>query len=95
MLGWSLIRVTGESMYPVLKPGSFAVFRRQAKYEDGDVLLVNHPRFGKIVKRALDVGAKTLWLEGANTNSLSRETMGPIEPNQVQGKLVYQIQRGG
>ncbi|MEL6665452.1 MAG: S24/S26 family peptidase [Henriciella sp.] len=93
MLGWSLIRVTGESMHPMLSPGTFALFRRSASYRDGDVLLVEHPRFGRIVKRAIDVGKEALWLEGANANSLSRETMGPIEQRLVQGKLVYQIAR--
>ena len=78
-------------MYPMLSPGAFAIFKRSAPYRDGDVLLVEHPRFGRIVKRAIDVGAQTLWLEGANTKSLSKETMGPIERTRVQGKLVYQI----
>lgn len=75
----------------MLSPGTFAIFKRGACYRDGDVLLVEHPRFGKIVKRAIDVSAETLWLEGANANSLSRETMGPIEQSRVQGKLVFQI----
>ena len=94
MFGWSLIRVTGESMNPMLKPGTFAVFKRQACYSEGDIVLVDHPRFGTIVKRAIDVSAETLWLEGANTTSLSRESMGPIERGCIRGKLVYQIARG-
>ena len=93
MLGWSLIRVTGESMCPMLSSGAFALFKRSAIYRDGDVLLVDHPRFGKIVKRAIDVSADSLWLEGANANSLSRESMGPVQRAHVQGKLVYQIAR--
>ncbi|MEO1306192.1 MAG: S24/S26 family peptidase, partial [Pseudomonadota bacterium] len=72
MLGWSLIRVTGSSMRPMLEPGAFAVFKKSRAYAAGDVLLVDHPRFGTIVKRAADVGEKTLWLEGANATSLSR-----------------------
>ncbi|MEL6725817.1 MAG: S24 family peptidase [Pseudomonadota bacterium] len=94
MLGWSLIRIVGESMRPLLKPGSFAVFKRQSTYANGDVVLVDHPRFGKIVKRAIDVTPKKLWLEGAHSDSLSRETMGPVERSCVKGKLVYQIKRG-
>lgn len=78
-------------MQPVLSPGTFAIFRRSTSYRDGDVLLVKHPRFGTIVKRAIDVNAESLWLEGANASSLSRETMGPIERTRVQGKLVYQV----
>lgn len=93
MFGWTLIRVTGESMRPMLSPGTFAIFRRQADYGNGDVLLVSHPRFGKIVKRAIDVTARSIWLEGANSNSLSRETMGPIERSHIEGKLIYQIKR--
>ena len=93
MFGWSLIRVYGESMRPLLSPGIFALFREQASYSDGDVVLVSHPRFGRIVKRAIDVGADSLWLEGANAKSLSRESMGPIERSHITGKLVYQIVR--
>ena len=80
-------------MRPMLSSGTFAVFKRQSDYGDGDVLLVNHPRFGKIVKRAIDVSAQSLWLEGANPTSLSRETMGPIERDYIQGKLICQIKR--
>lgn len=78
----------------MLEPGAFAVFKKSRAYAAGDVLLVDHPRFGTIVKRVADVGEKTLWLEGANATSLSRESMGPIESKSVRGKLVYQIQRG-
>ena len=80
-------------MRPLVKPGAFAVFKRQSTYADGDVVLVDHPRFGKIIKRAIDVTSKSLWLEGAHTDSLSRETMGPIERRRVKGKLVYQFER--
>lgn len=80
-------------MHPMLSPGTFAFFRKQTSYGDGDILLVNHPRFGRIVKRAIDVGANSLWLEGANANSLSRECMGPIERGHVRGKLILQIAR--
>lgn len=95
MFGWSLIRVSGESMQPMLSPGTFALFRKQASYSDGDIVLVNHPRFGRIVKRAIDVGTGSLWLEGANAQSLSRESMGPIERSHINGKLIYQIVRKG
>ncbi|MEM9376125.1 MAG: S24 family peptidase [Pseudomonadota bacterium] len=94
MFGWTLIRVTGESMRPVLSPGAFALFKRQAAYRDGDVVLVDHPRFGRIVKRAIDVTAERLWLEGANARSVSRESIGPVARDYIRGKLVYQIERG-
>lgn len=81
-------------MRPVLSPGAFALFKRQASYRDGDVVLVDHPRFGRIVKRAIDVTAEQLWLEGANAYSVSRESIGPVARDDIRGKLVYQIERG-
>jgi len=93
MLGWTLIRIMGESMRPLVNPGAFAVFKRTATYATGDVVLVDHPRFGTIIKRAIDVTPQQLWLEGANSDSLSRETMGPVERRRIKGKLVFQIKR--
>lgn len=95
MLGWTLIRIVGDSMRPLVNPGAFAVFRQRSTYATGDVVLVDHPRFGTIIKRAIDVTPQQLWLEGANSDSLSRETMGPVERRRIKGKLVFQIKRGG
>ena len=52
-LGWSLVRVRGRSMRPCLEHGDFALFRRARRYAVGDVVLVEHPALGRIVKAVL------------------------------------------
>lgn len=91
MFGWALIRVMGESMCPILDPGDFALFRRCRHYREGDILLVEHPQFGVIVKRAVDINSERLWLEGITRKSVSREALGQISWAQVKGRLVWHV----
>ena len=45
-----LFRVRGKSMSPALQPGDLVWLSRRAPRK-GDVVVVNHPRFGTVVKR--------------------------------------------
>jgi len=76
-------------MEPGLPASSYALFRRCRSYASGDVVIVDHPRFGKIVKRISAISAHELRLEGTHPSSVSGETMGALPPKRVLGRLVW------
>jgi len=51
--GWGLLRVSGQSMGSIIKDGDYALTKlvsTRDKLNTGDVLQVDHPNFGMIVK---------------------------------------------
>ncbi|MEM9310705.1 MAG: S24 family peptidase [Pseudomonadota bacterium] len=92
LFGFTIARIAGASMEPVLPDRSLALFRAKQSVGRGDVVLVDHPEFGVIVKRARavepDGGA---WLEGTSTASTSAERLGRVGPDRIQGVLVMRL----
>lgn len=80
-------------MLPDIPPGSYAVFTsfwRRGSLRNGDVIRVNHPQFGVIIKYIHHIDADDqIWLAGANGQSVTTEAMGPVYPEQISGKCCY------
>ncbi|MEM6476048.1 MAG: S24/S26 family peptidase [Pseudomonadota bacterium] len=92
LFGFTFARIRGDSMEPMLPSGSLALFRARKRVERGDVVLVDHPEFGVIVKRARDVGEDgSVALEGTSPASTSPERLGRVERSRVQGVMVRQL----
>lgn len=86
-------KVRGQSMSPNFLENAF-VF--SIKYplqtlQKNDVILVNHPTFGKIIKRISAISEQGIWLKGDNPISTRTEEMGLIAKNQVIGKVIFQV----
>ncbi|MEL6528353.1 MAG: S24/S26 family peptidase [Pseudomonadota bacterium] len=92
LLGFVIARVRGASMEPGLPDGSFALFRRRKAVKRGDVILVDHPEFGLIVKRVHVVSRSGLFhLEGTGKLSTDRSRLGGVERDRIKGKLLFKI----
>ena len=67
--------------------------RRNLKLKRGQIVVVNHPFYGTIVKRIARVTrGNTLRLRGDNRQeSTSTEALGEITQDQVIGKVVWHI----
>lgn len=89
--GWSLIRVRGESMAPLLPSDSFCLFRRASGLDRGDIVLVRHPRLGSIVKLIQRIDGKKIWLEGVSQQSTSTASLGAVSAGEILGRLVLKI----
>lgn len=88
-----VVRVTGPSMAPTLHDGDFVVVR-SAPPRVGDVVVVAHPRLGRVVKRVVERDAAgRIAIAGDGPLSTSREDLGWIAPRDVVGRVVFQIRR--
>lgn len=92
LFGFTIARIRGGSMEPMLPSGSIALFRARRSVVRGDVVLVDHPDFGLIVKRANMVDEDgTVALEGTSPASTSAERLGSVKFANVKGVLVRRL----
>ncbi|WP_111497661.1 nickel-type superoxide dismutase maturation protease [Marinobacter bohaiensis] len=94
-----LFKVTGESMLPELGPGSFVIVfgRRSLALRVGDVIVAEHPAYGRIVKRITAIQPDAaLMLAGDNpAKSTSTQAMGAVPRSRVLGKVIWRIPSAG
>ncbi|MDH2298156.1 nickel-type superoxide dismutase maturation protease [Cobetia sp. 29-18-1] len=86
-----LYRVNGLSMSPGLAPGDYVVTlkRWKSRYRIGDIVVAQHPHFGRIIKRIRAIQPDgMLWLEGTHPDSTSTEKMGSISNAIILGRII-------
>ena len=90
MIGISLDRVEDDSMSPLIPQGSYVFFHRfffKKQLALGDLVKVNHPKFGVIIKSITFKDRNGFyWLSGEKNASLSTLDMGPIKSKMIMGK---------
>ena len=96
MIMLSFFRVEGWSMYPTLSEGDYVVASRWfLGIRPGDVLVVDHPNYGRVIKRVLRVSRERgLSLSGDNTYaSVVPEKLGWVKRRRVLGKHVLTVKQ--
>ena len=88
---WRVVRICGESMAPRLLPGSFALFRPARRLTSGDTVLVEHPRYGRIVKSVRAIADGEVWLQGLSPHSITADRLGSVPFQAVLGRLAFQV----
>ena len=76
-------------MLPVIKPRSFALFRWTRRVQVDDIVLVEHPRFGRIIKSVRLVEKGVIELAGLSIDSVSSKALGQVTPSDIYGTLVW------
>lgn len=89
--GWRIVKVSGESMSPLIAPDSFCIFRRAKRLRAGDTVLVDHPRFGRIVKSVRRVDDGKVWLAGLSEMSTAADSLGAVPLKTILGRLVLKL----
>lgn len=91
MLGWQIAKVNGLSMSPRVPDNSFVVVCSWFNFlpiKVGQVLKFNHPKYGELIKTVSAIDKYGfLWFCGENEHSISIEEIGPVNKNQVSGKV--------
>lgn len=106
MMRLRLLKVTGNSMYPALTSGAFVLVIRwrafgwHQRLAVGDMVAVDHPEFGAIVKRVSrldnDNGGVKFRLCGDNQQaSVTEAQIGWINEEQFIGKVVFVAHANG
>lgn len=83
---FSLYKVRGESMKPTLQPGDIVLLRKRPAYI-GDVVVVDHVKFGIILKR-IDANGQLIGDGPASTPS---DELGPYKPSTLIGTAILAI----
>lgn len=89
----SLLKIEGNSMLPTMANGNFVVVSHFFfGCKPGDIVVINHPIYKKIVKRIKKISEDgELWLQGENIESVSSEKMRWIDKEWVKGKVILTI----
>lgn len=90
MFGYKLYKITGTSMRPTLSKGDVVVLRRR-KARTGDIVLVDHAKFGPNAKR---IGADGRLI-GDDPNSTSSAELGDYDPATLIGVALIAITPSG
>lgn len=78
-------------MSPRLPAGGYAVFYASRHLRRGDIVLVAHPKYGKIVKAIAGFDGPNISLNGLSDESLSPGELGQITRDKVLGRLVFDL----
>lgn len=92
-----VVRVAGASMSPTLVDGDFVVVlgrRVTRRCRIGDVVVVDHPSLGRIVKRIAARDARgRIALAGDGPLSTTREAIGWLSERAVVGRVCLRVSK--
>ena len=86
-----IVKVRGDSMSPTLAPGDYMIVTRARTIRPGFVVLVDHPKYGRIIKRISSVNEDFISLAGDGPNSTASDAMGQESLTAVQGRIHWAI----
>ena len=90
LFGFTLVRVDSASMGLTLPHGSFALFRFKRRVEKDDIVLVDHPQCGIIVKRIAAVSRSGRYaLRGMSAMPNSEQLAVHVEGICIRGTLMW------
>ena len=89
----SINKVKGRSMEPDLHNGDYIVVLSiyLSRLQLGDWVIINHPRFGRIVKEICDVSVDGFRVKGLNQDSTDSRSLGLITQDMILGKVLCHI----
>ena len=93
MFAFHIHRVEGTSMVPTYRDGDYVLsfsLGRWSHYQCGDVVLVDHATFGRIIKRIYKISTAGIFsMHGDSDDSSSPEALGIARIESIIGKVFY------
>jgi len=90
-----LMRITGDSMSPEYQDGDFVflmnIFRGRIKR--GDVIVFRNRLYGRLIKCVENITDDGVYVVGTADNSLDSRRLGPVNPDAIQGRVIWHIHR--
>ena len=90
-----LVKVRGASMAPTLAAGDYMIITNARALRPGFVVLVDHPKYGSVVKRVKAIEDGHLSLEGDGPESTATKDMGLVSVTAVKGRVRWAIRPHG
>ena len=94
-----LIKVSGQSLSPEYHEGDFVLIAKIPFFfnsvKTGDVVVFNHPQYGKMIKKVerIDQGTGELFVIGSHDSSVDSRHFGPIGREALVGKVIWHIRK--
>jgi len=92
-----ILRVSGDSMFPEYKSGDFILIRTRSflpsRLRSGDVIVFVNQLYGTLLKRIQRITDAGIYVIGSGEESLDSRRLGPVNPDTVQGKVIWHIRR--
>lgn len=91
MFGLKIIKISGHSMEPALKAGSYVLgWDRLENLKIGDVVLFRIPGYLPMLKRIVMISDDSYYLYGDNpSDSLDSRKFGPVKRKYITHKIIY------
>jgi nickel-type superoxide dismutase maturation protease len=95
------IKVSGDSLNPVICEGDFVLIVKIPfvlnSLKQGDVVVLNHPEYGRLIKRIAWVSAdgEAIFVVGTHEFSVDSRQFGPISKRMLHGKVIWHIPKPG
>ena len=86
-----IAKVRGASMRPTLAPGDYLILTKARAIRAGYVVLVDHPKYGVIVKRVKSVSPDSLRLQGDSPESTASDNMGDVPLALVKSRARWAV----
>lgn len=86
LFGFRLVLINGRKMGRTLPHRSLALFKRKRKVSKNDVVLVDHPEYGRMVKTCAAVTINGRYsLRGATPNAEDEVRLGAVDGVHIKG----------
>ena len=80
-------------MTPEYQDGDFVLIWRTSRPKEGDTIVFQNELYGVLVKRVEKITDQGIYVIGTGENSLDSRRLGPVNPENVQGKVIWHIKR--
>jgi signal peptidase I len=96
-----MIKVTGESLSPLFLEGDYVLITTIPfmirKIKPGDTIVFQHPFYGMLIKQVESASPDqgSISVIGLNPNSVDSRRFGPVQREDVMGKVIWHISRPG
>ena len=80
-------------MTPEYQDGDFVLILRTSRPKAGDVIVFHNQLYGLLIKRIEKITEQGIYVIGTGENSLDSRRLGPVDPDKVQGKVIWHIKR--
>ncbi len=93
ILGFKIWRVSDESMTPNIPKNSYVIVNHWFSFNwfsIEDIVLIQHHFYGLILKKIAVIDKNGfIWGRSENNASLPIEQLGPVNKNQIVGRVLY------
>jgi phage repressor protein C with HTH and peptisase S24 domain len=86
-----IFKVSGHSMIPVYRHGDYILLRICRKVSVNDIVVYQHPDYGNILKRVINISGVNFFLSSDNPAGIGQDKIGRCQKQRLQGKLLWHI----